>query len=154
MVDEVIEVIEPEAPLGDVAPNLGHLLGTGLLNSDEERVVAAHLVSPSLASGFGLRTLSTGAAGYWPLGYHIGSVWTHDTAIAVRGLAASGFSVEASDLAEGLLRAAVAFDYRIPELFSGDAAADSPAPVPYPAACRPQGWSAASAIAVLRAISR
>jgi len=139
-------------PVDTLTSNLGHLLGTGLLNADEERVVAAHLIAPSLASGFGLRTLSTGADGYWPLGYHIGSVWTHDTAIAVRGLAASGFADEAADLAEGLLRAAVAFDYRIPELYSGDAAADAPAPVPYPAACRPQGWSAASAIAVLAAL--
>jgi len=139
-------------PVDSLSSNLGHLLGTGLLSPDEERTVATHLVSPALASGYGLRTLSTGAAGYWPLGYHVGSVWTHDTAIAVRGLAASGFPAEAASLAEGLLRAAVAFDYRIPELYSGDAATDSPAPVPYPAACRPQGWSAASSIAVLTAL--
>jgi glycogen debranching enzyme len=137
-------------PVDALTSNLGHLLGTGLLNAAEEKIVAAHLVSPSLASGFGLRTLSTGAAGYWPLGYHIGSVWTHDTAIAVRGLAAAGFAAEAAELAEGLLRAAVAFDYRIPELYSGDAGDASP--VPYPAACRPQGWSAASSIAVLSTI--
>jgi glycogen debranching enzyme len=139
-------------PVDTLTSNLGHLLGTGLLSAAEERQVAKLLVSPSLASGFGLRTLSTGAAGYWPLGYHIGSVWTHDTAIAVRGLAASGFAAEAAELAEGLLRAAVAFDYRIPELYSGDAADASPAPPPYPAACRPQAWSAASSIAVLSAI--
>jgi len=139
-------------PVDTLTSNLGHLLGTGLLSADEERVVAAKLVSPSLSSGFGLRTLSTGADGYWPLGYHVGSVWTHDTAIAVRGLAASGFTDEAAELAEGLLRAAAAFDYRIPELYSGDASAAAPAPVPYPAACRPQGWSAASSIAVLSAI--
>ncbi|WP_424454005.1 glycogen debranching N-terminal domain-containing protein [Pseudolysinimonas sp.] len=131
--------------------NVGHLLGTGLLDSDESRLVATHLTSPALSSGYGVRTLSIGASGFWPLGYHVGSVWTHDTAIAVRGLVAGGFHAEAAQLTEGLLRAAVAFDYRIPELYSGDAAADVPAPVPYPAACRPQGWSAASAIAVLSA---
>jgi glycogen debranching enzyme len=131
--------------------NIGHLLGTGLLDADESRLVAAHLTSPALSSGYGVRTLSTGASGFWPLGYHVGSVWTHDTAIAVRGLVADGFHAHAAELTEGLLRTAVAFDYRIPELYSGDAAADVPAPVPYPAACRPQGWSAASAIAVLSA---
>lgn len=139
-------------PVDTLTSNLGHLLGTGLLSAEEARTVAGHLVSPALASGFGLRTLSTGADGYWPLGYHVGSVWTHDTAIAVSGLAREGFTAEAAELAEGLLRAAVAFDYRIPELYSGDAAAESPAPVPYPAACRPQGWSAASAIAVHTAL--
>jgi glycogen debranching enzyme len=75
-------------------------------------------------------------------------VWTHDTAIAITGLARDGFSAEAAQLSEGLLRAAVAFDYRMPELHSGDPASAYPAPVPYPAACRPQAWSAAAAIAV------
>jgi glycogen debranching enzyme len=92
--------------------------------------------------------MSTDSAGYWPLSYHGGSVWTHDTAIAILGLAREGFSAEASALSEGLLRAAVAFDYRMPELHSGDAAAGFPDPAPYPAACRPQAWSAAAAIAV------
>jgi glycogen debranching enzyme len=139
-------------PVDTLTSNIGHLLGTGLLNASEARLVADHLASPALASGFGVRTLSTAAAGYWPLGYHVGSVWTHDTAIAVRGLAAEGFTAEAAALAEGLLRAAAAFDYRIPELYSGHPGADLPAPVPYPAACRPQGWSAASSIAVLTAL--
>lgn len=139
-------------PVDTLTSNLGHLLGTGLLDAEESRLVADHLVSASLASGYGLRTLSTGAAGYWPLGYHVGSVWTHDTAIAVTGLAREGFTAEAAELAEGLLRAAVAFDYRVPELYSGESSDETPAPVPYPAACRPQGWSAASAIAVHTAL--
>jgi glycogen debranching enzyme len=39
----------------------------------------------------------------------------------------------------------------MPELHSGDAASRFSTPVPYPAACRPQAWSAAAAIAVLGA---
>jgi hypothetical protein len=131
-----------------VTSNLGHLLGTGLLNRDESALVARRLSSPELDSGFGLRTMSTDSAGYWPLSYHGGSVWAHDTAIAILGLARDGFTTEAAGLAEGLLRAAVAFDYRMPELHSGDSAAEFPAPAPYPAACRPQAWSAAAAITV------
>jgi len=137
-------------PVDTVTSNLGHLLGTGLLNAEERALVARRLVSPELASGFGLRTMSTDSAGYWPLSYHGGSVWTHDTAIAIAGLAADGFAEEAATLSEGLLRAAVAFDYRMPELHSGD----SDAVVPYPAACRPQAWSAAAALTVLGAARR
>ncbi|MBN9633097.1 MAG: amylo-alpha-1,6-glucosidase, partial [Actinobacteria bacterium] len=33
----------------------------------------------------------------------------------------------------------------------GDPAAQTSSPVPYPAACRPQAWSAAAAVAVLSA---
>jgi len=133
--------------------NIGHLLGTGLLDAEESRLVADRLVSPRLDAGFGIRTLATGSGGYWPLSYHGGSIWAHDTAIAIRGLHRDGYTAEARTLSEGLLRAAVAFDYRMPELHGGDASGDVTRPVPYPAACRPQAWSAAAAIVVLDALS-
>ena len=139
-------------PVDTVTSNLGHLLGTGLLTDTQAAAVAARLVDPTLNSGYGLRTMSTDSAGYWPLSYHGGSVWTHDTAIAIAGLARDGFTAEAAQLADGLLAAAVAFDYRMPELHSGDAASAFSRPVPYPAACRPQAWSAAAAIAVLASL--
>lgn len=127
--------------------NIGHLLGTGVLDAADEHRVAALLVDPRLDSGAGLRTLATDAAGYWPLSYHGGSVWAHDTAIAVHGLLRSGHPAEAARLSRGLLRAARAFGLRMPELHSGD-----PRPVPYPAACRPQAWSAAAALVVRTAL--
>jgi glycogen debranching enzyme len=105
-------------------------------------------VSPALSSGYGLRTMSTDSAGYWPLSYHGGSVWAHDTAIVIRGLTAAGRDAEAAVLTDGLLAAAASFDYRMPELHSGDAATAFSRAVPYPAACRPQAWSAAAAVAV------
>lgn len=140
-------------PVDTVTSNMGHLLGTGLLTADEETAVARRLVHPELNSGLGLRTMATSSAGYWPLKYHGGSVWAHDTAIAIRGLAASGHASEALVLAEGLLRAAESFGYRMPELHSGDSA-DGPTTLAlaYPAACRPQAWSAASAVAVAQVL--
>ena len=136
-------------PVDTVTSNLGHLLGTGLLTAEQRALVASRLVSPEMSSGFGLRTLSTDSTGYWPLSYHGGSVWTHDTAIAITGLARDGFTAEANTLISGLLAAAAGFDYRLPELHSGDSATTLTRPIPYPAACRPQAWSAASAVAVL-----
>ena len=137
-----------KVPVDSLTSNIGHLLGTGLLDADESRLVADLLVSPALCSGYGLRTLATTAAGYWPLSYHVGSVWTHDTAIAVAGLRRAGFATEAGVLIGGLLAAAEGFDYRMPELHGGDRAGEG-GPVPYPAACRPQAWSAAAAVSVL-----
>ncbi|MBO0983531.1 glycogen debranching N-terminal domain-containing protein [Rathayibacter sp. SD072] len=138
-------------PVDTVTSNIGHLLGTGILAPERAARVAELLVSPELSSGYGLRTMSTDSDGYWPLSYHGGTVWAHDTAIAVTGLARDGFGAEATTLARGLLAAAEGFGYRMPELHSGDSADVSPAPVPYPAACRPQAWSAAAAVAVLSA---
>lgn len=125
--------------------NVGHLLGTGLLNLEEEWRVAQHVTSPPLDSGLGLRTMAATDAGYAPLSYHCGSVWPHDTAIVVDGLARAGLGEAAAGLVEGLLAASVAFEQRLPELWSGEGA-----PVPYPAACRPQAWSAAAAVVVAR----
>ncbi|WHP17670.1 glycogen debranching N-terminal domain-containing protein [Cellulomonas sp. ES6] len=134
-----------------VTSNIGHLLGTGILTAEEEALVAARLTGPDMDSGYGLRTMSTDSAGYWPLRYHGGAVWPHDTAIVVQGLARAGHAREAAALAEGLLAAAQGFDDRLPELYGGDPRGTVPQVVPYPAACRPQAWSAAAAVSVLGA---
>jgi glycogen debranching enzyme len=139
-------------PVDSVTSNMGHLLGTGLLSAEEEAIVARRLVDRELDSGFGLRTMSTSTAGYWPLSYHCGSVWAHDTAIAIRGLMATGHGDAAGRLAEGLLKAAESFGYRMPELHSGDSATRVGRALPYPSACRPQAWSAASAVVVAQAL--
>jgi glycogen debranching enzyme len=123
--------------------NIGHLLGTGLLDAEEEAAVARRLAAPELDSALGLRTMSIADAGYNPLSYHCGSVWPHDTAIAILGLHRAGLGGYADGLVEGLLRASVAFQQRLPELWSGEGK-----PVPYPVACRPQAWSAAAAVVV------
>jgi glycogen debranching enzyme len=75
-------------PVDGPTSNLGHLLGTGLLTAAEERQVTRHLTE--LDSGWGLRTLTHRAAGFNPLSYHLGSVWPHDTAIAILGLVRAG----------------------------------------------------------------
>jgi glycogen debranching enzyme len=139
-------------PVDSVTSNMGHLLGTGLLTAPEEAHVAARLTGPDMSSGYGLRTMSAANGGYSPLSYHCGSVWSHDTAIVIRGLAGSGHAAEAAVIANGLLDAAAAFGWRLPELFAGDARAQLPWPSPYPASCRPQAWAAASAGALVQAL--
>jgi glycogen debranching enzyme len=140
------------AAVDSLTSNIGHLLGSGLLDPADEARVAALLVEPRLDSGYGLRTLASDSGGYWPLSYHCGSVWAHDTAIAVHGLLRSGHAAEAAELAGGLVRAAAAFDFRMPELYGGDSAAAG-SPVPYPAACHPQAWSAAAALVARAALA-
>ncbi|MET7833906.1 glycogen debranching N-terminal domain-containing protein [Micromonospora sediminicola] len=138
-------------PVDSLTSNIGHLLGTGLLSDAESAQVAALLSTEALAGGFGLRTMSTDDAGFSPLSYHCGSIWAHDTAIVLAGLARAGHRAAALRLADGLLAAAEAFDYRLPELYGGDDRSALGRPVPYPAACRPQAWSAAAAVLLLQA---
>jgi glycogen debranching enzyme len=139
-------------PVDSLTSNIGHLLGTGLLTTAESAQVAAVLATPEMSAGFGLRTMSTTDAGFSPLSYHCGSIWAHDTAIVMSGLAATGHTAPAARLAEGLLSAAEAFGYRLPELYGGDDRTLLGRPVPYPAACSPQAWSAAAAVSILNAV--
>ncbi|WP_077489382.1 glycogen debranching N-terminal domain-containing protein [Sinomonas mesophila] len=142
------------SPLDAPGSNMGHLLGTGLLSEEEAETVVARLTGPELFSGFGIRTLATSAAGYWPLSYHCGSVWSHDTAIAVRGMLADGFRAEAAAVARGLVRASESFGHSLPELFSGEGSEETDHALPYPSACRPQAWSAAGAAVAAQALGR
>jgi glycogen debranching enzyme len=130
-----------------VGSNMGHVLGTGVLEKDEAAAVAATVTGPELLGEYGVRTFGTGNGGFNPIGYHTGSIWTHDTAIVALGLAREGRAAQAATVAQCLVAAGAAFGNRWPELYSGLPMMGRPAP--YPAACRPQAWSAASAGALV-----
>ncbi|MGH8791963.1 MAG: glycogen debranching N-terminal domain-containing protein [Stackebrandtia sp.] len=139
-------------PVDSPTSNIGHLLGTGLLDSEEEEILARRLSLLSLDSGYGLRTLADTARGFNPLSYHAGSVWPHDTAIAIWGLARGAARQSASRLIDGLLAAAPHFGYRLPELYGGQRRSGALPPTPYPAACHPQAWAAGCASLIVRAL--
>lgn len=140
-----------QRPVDALTSNIGHLLGTGMLTAEEESRVAAALAGEAMSGAYGLRTMSSDDAGFAPLSYHCGSVWAHDTAIVAAGLARGGFTAAATSLIDGLLTAGEAFGFRLPELYAGDARTTLSRPMPYPAACRPQAWSAAASILILQA---
>ncbi len=137
------------APVDGVGSNMGHVLGTGVLSEAESALVAGRLTGPDLLGPFGIGTLGRANPAYNPIGYHTGSVWTHDTAISALGLVRDGHAGEAAGVLRALVDAATHFDFRFPELFGGSP--ESGLPVPYPASCRPQAWSAASAGALVTA---
>ncbi len=140
-------------PVTSVASNMGHVLGTGLLDNHLSNEIAGRLCSPELNSGWGLRTLSAEHPAFNPLGYHTGSVWAHDTAITAWSLFRAGHTGAALSLLRGLVDAAPHFGYRLPELYSGEQRQAGLAPVPYPAACRPQAWAAAAAVVLLTVLT-
>lgn len=129
-------------PVCSAASNMGHLLWCDVPSADEAEQVAAHLSGDALASGWGLRTLSSQMAGFNPISYHAGSVWPHDTAIAVEGLRRYGLDAAALALAGALIEAGAHFGGRLPELFGGHRRGMGDVPIPYPNACRPQAWAA------------
>lgn len=142
------------SPLEVASSNAGHLLWVGLLDGRHARRLADRLTAPDMHAGWGLRTLSSAAAAYNPLSYHCGSVWPHDTALVVDGLARAGRTRAAATLVDGLLRLAEHVGWRLPELVCGLGADEADAPVPYPVACSPQAWSAAAPLLLLRTTLR
>ncbi|MBD0292188.1 MAG: amylo-alpha-1,6-glucosidase [Jiangellaceae bacterium] len=141
-------------PIDALASNMGHCLWTGIVDDDKAEAVAERLLSPEMFSGWGVRTLSSSMTAYNPMSYHNGSVWPHDTAIAVAGLMRYGFVDHGQRMAQGMLDAAAAFGGQLPELMCGFDRAVYRRPVPYPTACRPQAWAAATPLYLLRALVR
>jgi len=126
-----------------LASNQGHLLWALALPQDRARAVRDSLMSDAMFSGWGLRTLAAGEAGFNPVGYHLGTVWPHDTAMIAFGLRKYGFDEDFALIFEALLEAAANADgYRLPELFAGFSRTEFETPVPYPVACQPQAWAA------------
>jgi glycogen debranching enzyme len=141
-------------PIDALTSNTGHCLWAGIVPEERAGQVVDRLMSPDMFTGWGIRTLGADMGAYNPMSYHNGSVWPHDTALCVAGMARYGFTAEARRVTVGMLDAAREFGGRLPELFAGFTRADCPVPVPYPAACTPQAWAAAAPAELLRALLR
>jgi glycogen debranching enzyme len=133
------------------ASNAGQLLFSGLPAPERAARVARELLSPRFDTGFGIRTLAAGEARYNPMSYHNGSVWPHDTALIVAGLARYGFKVAVRHFLERMFDAARHFGMRLPELFCGFPRTLGEGPVPYPVACLPQAWAAGAVFMMVQA---
>ncbi len=135
-----------------VASNAGHLLGTGILSAEQEKLVADRLVESDMFCGWGIRTLSSKERRYNPMSYHDGSVWPHDNGMIVSGMADLGKGEPARRVMQGMLDAAAyQTNDRLPELFCGFSKQQFSEPVPYPVSCSPQAWAAGSVIQMLLA---
>jgi glycogen debranching enzyme len=138
-------------PVDTIGSNAGHALWSGIVKAEDAEAVAAALGTPAMVSGWGLRTFAAEQPGYNPIGYHTGTVWPHDTAIAVAGLRRYGFDDAADTLSSGMLAAAQHFPaFRLPELFCGFDRTSTGSPIAYPVACSPQAWAAGAPLMLIR----
>jgi glycogen debranching enzyme len=141
-----------DEPCQVLASNAAHLLFVGLPNRERGRAVWQRLISSEFNSGFGIRTLGTGEVRFNPMSYHNGSIWPHDTAIALAGMARYGEREWVARIIGDMFDAALHFEMRLPELYCGftrHGACD--APVAYPVACMPQAWASGSVFMMLQA---
>jgi glycogen debranching enzyme/putative sterol carrier protein len=135
-----------------ITSNIGHLLWSGIVADDKVAACVEHLMSEPMYSGWGIRTMAAGEGAYNPIGYHVGTVWPHDTSIVAMGLRRYGYRDEAATLAQALVEASTYFDARLPEAFAGYPRQSTNYPAEYPTACSPQAWASGAPLLMIRAI--
>jgi glycogen debranching enzyme len=140
-------------PVEVVTSNPGHALWSGLVPEERAEKVVRRMLRPDLFSGWGIRTVSKASPIYNPMSYHNGSVWPHDTSLALSGMKRCGFDRESNVVATALYEMVVRQrDYRFPELLCGFTRRGNNYPVDYPVACIPQAWGAGSVFLLLESI--
>jgi glycogen debranching enzyme len=130
--------------------NIGHLLWSGIVPPERVDAIVDRLMSEPLWSGWGVRTMSGDDAGFNPLSYHNGTVWPHDNSLIAWGLAREGRWSECQRIVRRLLDAAGHFGWQLPEVFAGLKRSETPFPIAYPTAARPQAWAAGTPVLLLQ----
>ena len=133
-------------PVDSLCSNIGHLLWSGIVPDERADAVVDRLIGEELWSGWGVRTMSTGDAGYSPL--RTTTARSGRTTIpSSRGVwraTAGGRRRNGSCTACSTPRAI--FGHQLPEVFAGLPRAETPFPIAYPTAARPQAWAAATPV--------
>ena len=140
-------------PVATATTNAGHLLWSRVPAPDEAERMAERFLEPDFFSGWGIRTLSAAHSAFNPMSYHNGSVWPHDNAIVVLGMALYGHARSALPVVRAIYEAGVQTEYqRLPELYCGMARGRGHRPVAYPVSCSPQAWASGSLFMLLQAM--
>lgn len=138
-----------------ISSNPGHCLFAGIIDADKAEQVVRRLMQPDMASGWGIRTLSSNDPNYNPMSYHNGSIWPHDNSLIVAGMKRYGFHDEANAIVSQIFEAGMRFRYyRLPELFCGSSREGRyhSRPSEYPVSCSPQAWAAGAALLFAQSI--
>jgi len=146
----VLALDREKRQVNSACSNMGHLLWSGLVPPERVDAVVDALMGPGLWSGWGVRTMAATEAAYNPLSYHNGTVWPHDNSLIAWGLSAYGRWPETQRIVRRVLDAAAYFNYELPEVFAGFPRADTPFPIAYPTAARPQAWAAGTPVLLLQ----
>jgi glycogen debranching enzyme len=129
---------ESEFPDERISSNPGHLLFSGVLDDEDDKVKAVvdRLFQKDMWTPYGIRTHAESNPDFNPMSYHSGSIWPHDNWIIAQGLKKYGYKREYGKIKRALFDA-----YRvlgaIPELYAVVNGKIEKIPV----ACSPQAWA-------------
>jgi glycogen debranching enzyme len=139
-------------PVDAMCSNMGHLLWSGIVLPERVDALVDALLGDTMWSGWGVRTMAEDEPAYNPLSYHNGTVWPHDNSLIAWGLTRYGRWVEAWRIVRRMLDATAHFNHQLPEVFAGLPRSETPFPIAYPTAARPQAWAAGTPILLLQVL--
>ncbi len=140
-------------PVPTATTNAAHLLWSRVPTPAQARRVTGRMLQPDFFSGWGIRTLSAVHPVFNPMSYHNGSVWPHDNALVVLGMALHGHARAALPVVRALYEAGAHAEFqRLPELFCGVTRGSGSHPVGYPVSCSPQAWASGALFMLLQAL--
>lgn len=135
-----------------LSSNAGHCLFSGIATPDRAAIIAKNLLSESMFTGWGIRTISDAESRYNPMSYHNGSVWPHDNAMIAYGFSRYSLMNEVNRVLAGTFDTTEHMEnQRLPELFCGFERQKGKSPTSYPVACSPQAWSVGAVFLMIQA---
>jgi glycogen debranching enzyme len=133
--------------------NAGQCLFSGIVDDDKAGDLIKNLLSESMFSGWGIRTIGKNEVKYNPMSYHNGSIWPHDNALIALGMKRYGFEEGVKKIFTSLMDTSLYVeDKRLPELFCGFERRENEGPTAYPVACSPQAWAVASVFLMISTV--
>jgi glycogen debranching enzyme len=136
-----------------ITSNPAQCLWSRLIDEDHAEEFVQTLMSASMFTAWGIRTMANSEKAYNPLSYHNGSIWPFDNVIIAAGLKKYGFVKETQQVFDALVDASLYFEYRRwPEVYCGVGKATGGVLARQPDASRPQAWSAGAIFMFLQTI--
>lgn len=124
-----------------VSSDPGHLIWSGILNRNRERLVIDRLMEDDMLTEFGIRSLSSKSEYFDEKAYQRGSVWPHDNLLITMGLTSRGYASEAKEISARVIAGLEKLG-GFPEYFgvrkNGEIIAGDRMRIQ---ACDPQAWS-------------
>ena len=131
--------------------NIGHLLWSGIVPPERVDAVVDALMGDALWSGWGVRTMSDRRRGVQPaLVPQRHRLAARQLADRVGARALRPLAGGAADRRSGCSTRRATSDYQLPEVFAGLRRAETPFPIAYPTAARPQAWAAGTPVLLLQ----
>lgn len=124
-----------------VSSDPGHLIASGVLTREKERLVIDRLMENDLFTDYGIRCLSSDSPYFDEKAYQRGAIWPHDNFMIAYGLDKRGYKKEAIEL-KNRLRESLDKIKGFPEYFGVDRSGNLiPGDKMRIRSCDPQAWT-------------